>query len=131
MRFFFRKNEKLTSENEIELLFKSGKSNFIYPIKVLFLISSTSNVESKVLITASKRYLRKATERNLVKRRMRESYRLNLQNLKQVLIERNANLTIAFIYTSSKIISYNKIDTIIAKHVLNIISILEKREGEN
>lgn len=130
MRFFFRKREKLTSENEIELLFKGGKSNFIYPIKVIF-VKSEHPVESKVLITASKRYLKKAVERNLLKRRMREAYRLNSSVLKSILIEKNIKISIAFIYTSSKIIAFDKIEAIIIKQIMYIVNSVEKIENEN
>jgi hypothetical protein len=62
MRFFFKKNEKLTSEKEIDLLFKSGKSSFIYPVKVIFITSKIQPIECKVLMTAPKRYLKKSIE---------------------------------------------------------------------
>lgn len=131
MRFFFKKNEKLTSEKEIDLLFKSGKSSFIYPVKVIFITSKIQPIECKVLMTAPKRYLKKAVDRNLVKRRMREAYRLNAENLKNMLTEKNISASIAFVYASSKIIDYNDIEARMTKQIVKIISILEKSEKEN
>ena len=131
MRFFFKKNEKLTSEKEIDLLFKSGKSSFIYPVKVIFITSRIQPIECKVLMTAPKRYLKKAVDRNLVKRRMREAYRLNAENLKNMLTEKNISASIAFVYASSKIIDYNDIEARMTKQIVKIISILEKSEKEN
>lgn len=129
MRFFFSKKEKLASEKEIEQLFNGGISNFIYPIRVLFDISSSKQNECKVLISAPKRFLKTAVERNLVKRRIRESYRLNVSDLKKKIFEANVSVNIAFIYGSTKIVSYKTIDTIISKHLASIISKIEK--GEN
>lgn len=128
MRFFFRKKEKLTSENEIDLLFTSGRSSFIYPIKVIFDINTNHPNERKVLVTVSKRYLKNAVDRNLIKRRLREAYRLNALNLTSVLEARKISINIGFIYTSSKIIPFEKIETIMIKHLSNIASIIENVE---
>jgi ribonuclease P protein component len=126
MRFFFRKNEKLTSEKDIDLLFKDGMSSFIHPIKVLFITSTNQPPECKVLITAPKRYLKTAVERNLVKRRIREAYRLNSTCFKNKLLEKNIGASIAFIYSSSKIVSFKKIEMIMIKQLSNTLNILEK-----
>jgi len=131
MRLFFRKNEKLTSEKEIDRLFKSGKSSFMYPIKIIFITSTNQLPECKVLMTAPKRYLKKAVDRNLVKRRLRESYRLNAKDLKNILIKKDISVSIAFIYVSSKIIEYVDIEAIMIKQIAKIISILEKSEKES
>ena len=131
MRFFFRKHEKLTSEKDIELLFKSGKSSFIYPLKVIYITNSTQPLECKVLMTAPKRYLKKAVDRNLVKRRLREAYRVNSINLKNLLVEKNISATIAFVYVSSKIINYIDIEAIMIKQIAKIISIIENSEKES
>lgn len=129
MRFFFRKKEKLTSEKEIDLLFTSGKSSFIYPIKIIFSLSKGEPQQAKVLVTVSKRYLKNAADRNQIKRRLRESYRLNALNLKSILAEKNMSISIAFIYTSSKIITYEKLEAIMKKHLTNIVTIIEKSEN--
>jgi len=128
MRFFFRKKEKLTFENEIDLLFTSGRSGFIYPIKVIFDINTNYPNERKVLVTVSKRYFKNAVDRNLIKRRLREAYRLNALNLTSVLEARKISINIGFIYTSSKIIPFEKIEKIMIKHLLNIASIIENVE---
>ena len=131
MRFLFRKKEKLTAEKDIDLLFKSGKSSFIYPVKVIFITNTIQQSECKVLMTAPKRYLKKAVDRNLVKRRLREAYRLNSIDLKNTLVEKNVSATIAFIYVSSKIINFNDLEAIVIKQIAKIISILEKSEKES
>ena len=128
MRFFFRKKEKLTSEKEIDLLFTSGRSSFIYPIKVIFDINTNIPNERKVLVTVSKRYLKNAVDRNLIKRRLREAYRLNALNLIRVLEEKKISINIGFIYTSSKIIPFEKTERIIIKHLSNISAIIENVE---
>ncbi len=128
MRFFFKKHEKVTSEIEINLLFTSGQSSFIYPIKCLFVLNNTQPADCKILVTVSKRYLKNANDRNLVKRRLREAYRLNASYLKERLKEKNLGVRIALVYTSSKIIPFEKVEPIVVKHIANIESIIEKNE---
>jgi ribonuclease P protein component len=128
MRLFFRKKEKLTSEKEIDLLFKQGRSNFIYPIKVVYTFIPQTPKECRVLVSASKRYLRKASERNLVKRRLKEAYRSNATDFKKMLIDRNIGANIAIIYVSSKILVYCEIEEIMKNQIANLVSNLEKGE---
>ncbi|RPH32397.1 MAG: ribonuclease P protein component [Bacteroidales bacterium] len=128
MRLFFGKSEKLTSEKEIDQLFLKGRSSFLYPIKSIYLINEEEATGSRVLITVSKKNLKNASDRNLVKRRLREAYRINSHQLKETLTEKNLNISLAFIYSSSKIISFDKIETLVIKHLSNLTAIIEKRE---
>lgn len=130
MSFFFRKHEKLTSEKEIDLLFQKGRSSFLYPIKSVFLIHDGPSSGCKVLVTVSKKNLRNASDRNLIKRRLREAYRLNSQQLKAVIAEKNISISLALIYSSSKIIPYENIETLVVKHLSNLIEKIGKREKQ-
>lgn len=59
----------------IDDLFHNGSSFFIYPYRVVFIrVDGASSVQ--VLLSVSKRRFRHAVHRNLLKRRMRECYRL-------------------------------------------------------
>lgn len=131
MRFFFRKKEKLTSEKEIDQLFLKGKSSFLYPIKSIFLIADGDAPICKVLVTVSKKNLKNASDRNLIKRRLREAYRLNSQQLKAKIVEKKVCVSLAFIYSSSKIIPYENIEPLVIKHLSNLAEKIEKRGKPN
>jgi ribonuclease P protein component len=76
--FAFNKSERLCSKRQIDDLFKTGKSltegNFRIVYKFTTLETETA---LQVLLSVPKRNNPKATRRNLIKRLMRESYRLN------------------------------------------------------
>jgi ribonuclease P protein component len=74
----FGKNERLKSQKVIQTLFKSGKVEFLYPFRVVFLVKEeTDNVLPQVFFSISKKNFKKAVDRNWIRRRMRELYRLH------------------------------------------------------
>jgi ribonuclease P protein component len=94
-KFTFRKEERLSKEKQIQELFDKGSSFYLFPFKVLFLPQADpASPVHQVLISVSKRNFKRAVDRNLIKRRMREAYRLQQQLLSAV-----PRLSVAFIYT--------------------------------
>ncbi len=70
----------MCSKRLIDDLFRKGSPFFIYPYRVVFLrVEGSSAVQ--VLLSVPKRRFRYAVHRNLLKRRMRESYRLQKDEL--------------------------------------------------
>jgi ribonuclease P protein component len=73
----FTKEERLCSKKSIDLLFKNGSSFLLYPFRVSFLLTVTPHkFPVQVVINASKKRYKRAVDRNLIKRRIREAYRL-------------------------------------------------------
>lgn len=78
MSFTFNKKEKLKSKKRIEQLFAEGKSVTAYPLRLVFMPATfEDDIPAQTGISVSKRYFKLAVDRNLIKRLMRESYRLN------------------------------------------------------
>ena len=67
----------------------------------------------------------KAVDRNLVRRRMREAYRLNKQLLYDNLAGTNVQLYFCITYTSKEIVPYNQIET---KIILLLQRLIEENE---
>lgn len=85
-RFTYSKSEKLKSRKLLNQVFAAGKSLNVYPIKITYLleeIDSRSKVQMGV--GASSRHFKKAVQRNRIKRLLRESYRLEKNNLLELL----------------------------------------------
>lgn len=99
----FHKLERLCSKKQTDLLFKSGKGLLSYPVKAIFLTADVNvPFPAQAMFVAPKRQFKKAHDRNTLKRRMREAYRLNKQNLYEDLNAKNKKVFIAFIYVGKK-----------------------------
>ncbi len=103
----FGKSERLCSKKSIKELFNRGSSFYIYPFKVIFLpITVQSGSKSQLLISVPKRIFKKAVDRNKIKRRIREAYRLNKQYFA---FTTDNPLMIAYIYTAKESLNFQLI----------------------
>ena len=73
-------------------------------------------------MSVSTRHFKKAVDRNRIKRLMRESYRLQKNNLQTVLEEKHLNLAVFFIYTGKELPEY----TLIFEKIGGAIKKIEK-----
>lgn len=81
MKFNYPKSEKLKSKNTIDLLFSEGKSVAKYPLRLVYVENPNSEEKIQIGFSVSKRYFKKAVDRNYFKRLLREAYRLNKHSL--------------------------------------------------
>jgi ribonuclease P protein component len=111
MRFTFRKEEKLKKEKLIKELFDKGSSFYLFPFKVLVLHNPDQTIPfHQVLFSVSKRNFKRAVDRNLIKRRMREAFRLNKNR-----IPASKKLLIAYIYSAKEILTFAQIQERLVK----------------
>ena len=109
----FSKEERITHKRDIEKLFISGKKLNLFPFDIRYYSGNMGSL-NKVLISVSKKNIKSAVKRNLLKRRIRESYRLNKKQLS------NSGYSIAIIYVDNKILKFKQIDDFIKKVLKNI-----------
>ncbi|SCX97091.1 ribonuclease P protein component [Flavobacterium anhuiense] len=109
MNFTYPKNERLKSKTTIGLLFSEGKSVSKYPLRLVYRqVEANSEEQTKIGVSVSKKYFKKAVDRNYFKRVLRETYRLNkhllLDNLDQP-------YSIMLFYQTKDRLSYQEINT--------------------
>ena len=108
MKFNYPKHEKLKSKTTIDLLFTEGKSVSKYPLRLVYVENSELNAELiKMGVSVSKKYFKKAVDRNYFKRVLRETYRLNKHLLIDKLEKPHAFM---FFYQSKERLSYQEIE---------------------
>ena len=73
----YPKAEKLKSKRTIDLLFTKGKSVAKYPLRLVYVPIESDESQIKFGVSVSKKYFKKAVDRNYFKRLLREAYRLN------------------------------------------------------
>ena len=141
MRLTLRKGEKLRHRSLVNNLFKEGNSLYEFPLRLIWRTLTPEQLDAtfrnhppekisalQMLITVPKKKRKRAVDRVLLRRRIREAYRLNRTYLKKK-VEANkkiATLSIAFIYMHNDITDY----AIIEKKMKNLLSKLERRFTE-
>ena len=104
------KYEKLCSRTAINNIFQSGRSVICYPLRAAFKIVEQEETPVQFLISVPKKKVRKAVKRVLVRRRVREAYRLNRNLLVPKIQEHGVSLKVAFLYLSDEIVDYARIE---------------------
>jgi ribonuclease P protein component len=111
MQLTFRKEERLKKEKLIKELFEKGSSFYLYPFKVYMMHNpDQAYAFHQVLLSVSKRNFKRAVDRNLIKRRMREAFRINKHT-----IAASNKLLIAYIYSAKEILTFAQIQERLVK----------------
>lgn len=104
----YPKAEKLKSKKIIDLLFTEGKSVSKYPLRLVYVAHDfEDNVPLKMGVSVSKKYFKKAVDRNYFKRILRECYRLNKPLLHENL---HTKYCCMFFYQTKEKLSYSEIN---------------------
>lgn len=114
------KNQRLCSQKAIDLLFGQGLSTIAYPLRAVFRFDAEGNdlPSARFMITVPKKKIHGAVGRVLMRRRIREAYRLNRHLLFPALDEAHTHADIALVYLSTELADYQTIE----KSVQNILS---------
>src|SRR2546423_1950027 len=108
--FSFGRKERFKSRKQIDKLFAYGQSISCFPLRVTYKFLPTEKEWlMQAGVTASKRFYKKAVDRNRLKRLMREAYRLQKSELSELLKQKSKNCYLFFIYTDKTIASYDVI----------------------
>ncbi|MBQ1205502.1 MAG: ribonuclease P protein component [Alistipes sp.] len=101
------RTERLRTLGAIRRLFTEGESGFVYPFRYLWYAEADTEPSVEVLFSVPKKYHTRANKRNLLRRRTKESYRLQKELLTLRVGERN--LVLALIYSAREVLPSKKI----------------------
>ncbi len=127
-------HERLRRRGAIRRLFESGKSGFVYPLRYMWYTEpgseeileqgseqgSEQGISCQVLFTVPKRFHKRANKRNLLRRRVKESYRLNKSMLLSLKGAVPCKIEMAIIYSTKEAHSYKTIDAAVKKILSNV-----------
>lgn len=114
MKNKFCKEERLCNRKTIDFLFAANdKIKFTeFPFMVIAKESVNDNQRfpAQMMVSVSKRKIRLAVNRNLMKRRMKEAYRLHKNDFYNSLKSQNKGLILCFIFLGNKPVPYQLIE---------------------
>ncbi|MGB6034997.1 MAG: ribonuclease P protein component [Cryomorphaceae bacterium] len=127
MTFKFTKAEKMTSKYEIDALFDKGSNLRAGSLGFKLLSQNTEEwPRIKFLVVVPKRRVKKAVDRNRLKRQLREIIRLNKKAIENETAKSNKRLLIAVIYSGQSRSNYWQLQSSFVKMVSDIPKMINK-----
>ena len=117
------KRERLSGKTAIGTLMKKGRWGASGCLKYCFLSPGGDEV-TRIMVSVSKRSFKRAVKRNLLKRRLRESYRTQKQ-----LLGSAAPLDLMLVYNSKEILDYQTIRADVAEILRRLGTPADAQEG--
>ncbi len=117
-RATFTKEERLCGQLRLKEVVTKGKSVTESPVKLIGIkmaLPSTSPVQ--VAFSVPRRYMKRAVDRNVVRRRMREAFRLNKMCPYARLKEQGVQCAWLFIYQGREILPYSVLELKIMRSI--------------
>ncbi len=113
-RHTFGKSERLCGRSAIGDLIQKGRSGEIPGTLRFRYLTGTGTGLNRIMVSVPKRNFKRAVRRNLLKRRMRESYRLQKQ-----LLTTTGN-DILFTYSAREVLPYGTISDAVGRVLVKI-----------
>jgi len=109
MDYRFPRKEHLRRTREIERLLSEGSSKYFEPYRFVWMsFEGSQETPVKTAILVPKRKISKASDRNKVKRRIREVYRKNKMIIRLPVKDNNRSVHLLIMYTGREVPSYRE-----------------------
>lgn len=109
----FYRGERLKSRKEFDRLFgRQGQAMSSYPLRMVFIETEVqrSPFPFQAAFVVPKRRYKRAVDRNVIKRRIREAYRLHKHELSNCLGETDRQFGLLFIYTGKEAMPFKYLE---------------------
>ncbi|SPY35095.1 ribonuclease P [Porphyromonas cangingivalis] len=120
------KEERLYLNREVEALFASRKSFSAFPFRIIIQTEEVCEGGVKILVSIPKKRLKHATDRNTMKRRTRESYRINKSAIVAFARENGLVIRIGFLYIANELTQSDKVLRSVQYALDKIVSVLNE-----
>lgn len=128
-QFTLGKDERLKSRKQIDHLFREGRSFNLFPYRVLFAISPRqpdSSIAIQFGIGVSTRHFKKAVDRNRIKRLSREAWRLQKNELTELLTAKEKCLNVFFVFTGKELVAFAEVNEKIAGSINKLKKLIDE-----
>jgi len=120
--FTFKKAERLSSRKAIAALFQTGRIQVSTPVRILYRVSGEGVYPASMAVSIPKRLFRRAVDRNLLKRRIREIYRKNKPLFYDQLNRAGIRLELVIQYQKREMVSYGELENGLKRGLNNVLS---------
>ena len=118
------KKERLCGKTAISMLLAKGRHGKVPGLRYCFK-SMSGTEDNRILVSVPKKMFKRAVKRNLLKRRIRESWRRQKHTLNGL-----TGYDILFTYSLKEVLSYEEIYEAVGKVIERVRHSAESKEGE-
>lgn len=105
------RTDRLKKRKVIQEVFRKGQLVKGYPVGVVaVLVERDGPKPVRAGFSVPKKKIKRATDRNLIKRRMKEAYRLSRENILSFEISENQQIALMCIYMPREVLSFKEIN---------------------